>query len=187
MIHTFALPAYDARNIAVALACCMSKQETHYYLNGIALQNDDTLGLMAIATDGHRMGKLKLLADCTAPFSVIMPVDAVTWLGKLSKKAWKVDFAVDDETISFTCDGQSATFKLVNGNFPEWQRTMPNDPQPVVGFSALYLSEIAAAARKTGSTNIVKMHFVEGSAASSPALIKTGNCNLEYVLMPMRF
>lgn len=187
MTHTFTLKAHEARNISVALSCCMSNEETRNYLCGVALQNDDTNGLMAIATDGHRLGKLKLPADCGGTFSVIMPRDAVAWLGKISKKeAASVEFQIHETTIVFICGGQSATFKLVDGNFPDWQRTMPNNPQPVVGFQAVLLAEIAESIKKTGATGLLKLCLVPDSPATSPALIQTGNDALEYVLMPMR-
>lgn len=189
-MNSFTLSAYAASNIAVALACCMSTEETRYYLNGICLENDKDYGLMALATDGHRLGKLKIKLDELLPknFKVIIPIDAVTWLGKIGKKeSAPVEFVIDDTTITFKCGGQSASFELIDGNFPDWQRTLPNDPKPVAAFNAIYLAEIAEAARKSGTTNIVKLHMVDGLEASAPTLIKTGNEALEYVLMPTRF
>jgi len=190
MTQTFTIKAQEARIIATALACCMSNEKTRYYLCGICLENDKDTGLTAIATDGHKLGKLKVkLPELLAKdFRVIMPVDAVTFLGKISKKeGGSIEFEITDTTIKFTLGSLVASFKLVDATFPDWKRTLPNDPKPVVAFNARYLEEIAEAARKSGTTGILKLNFVEGASAKSPALIETGNEALEYVLMPTRF
>lgn len=62
---------------------CISTEETRYYLNGIFLQN---LGgkLIAVATDGHRLGKYTPGVDWVMP-SVILPRAAVPMITRALK------------------------------------------------------------------------------------------------------
>lgn len=195
----FYIQALEAKKIADALTVCISKEETRYYLNGVCIENTAKEGLIAIATDGHRLGQLKLApldidAISAAPvadeFTYILPVDAVTWLGKLPARYTDVhlvqfDFSETKVTLSLLPTVMSATFNLIDGNFPDWRRVIPAAVADTIGFSSVYLKELATSIKKASDRKTINMRFGI-TDHNSPCVIKGEDEALSYILMPMR-
>ena len=87
-----------------------------------------------MASDGHKAGiyRLRLQSDqeleaLPADLSVILPREAVKWLGALDFKAKDSNFVVFTLTATTVkmafVGGGEATFDLIDGTFPDWQRT----------------------------------------------------------------
>lgn len=195
----FYLEITEAIKIAKALTPCMSKDTTRYYLNGVCLDASRE-GLFAVASDGHRLGKLKLspLGEDGLPlteeqnFSKIIPTGAVNFLYKLKPQkgngAEYVSFDIEGGKLTLSVISQSinASFLLVDGDFINWRTIMPSyTPYAVVAFNATYLAELCKAAHQVSENRTTVINFHIGNA-SAPATLEV-NDQLSYVLMPARF
>ena len=111
----------------------ISNEETRYFLNGIyfhkkEMNNTDFLSL--VATDGHRLAKIDV------PFSnglidipgIIVPKKTIYELCKLLAN-YDEDIVVniDPNKIIFFIDKITLISKLIDGNFPEYERVIPKN------------------------------------------------------------
>lgn len=113
----------------------ISTEETRYYLNGIHFHVKDGR-VVAVATDGHRLGVLPVEIDAAAfgDRKIIVPRPAVKVLAALlrrrDEKTVRVEFHGDANGIlrtSFVLDGVRLDTKLIDGTFPEYQRVFPQN------------------------------------------------------------
>ena len=116
----------------------ISNEETRYFLNGIyfhkkTINNLDNLSL--VATDGHRLAKINL------PFSgglidipgVIIPKKTVYELGKLLADInEEIIINIDPNKIIFYIGNTTLISKLIDGNFPDYERVIPKNNNMIV-------------------------------------------------------
>ncbi|QHI95574.1 DNA polymerase III subunit beta [Aristophania vespae] len=131
--HNFKIPVLALRSLIDRTKFAMSNEETRYYLNGIYLHVKDDNGtkkLRSVATDGHRLA----LVDAELPEGastipgVIIPRKTVTELRKLlDENDAEVEVALSDTRIQFKVSSVLLTSKLIDGNFPEYERVIPKD------------------------------------------------------------
>lgn len=159
-----------------AAAIAASKEETRYYLKGVAVQAD-ARGAFVIATDGHRA-----LAFCQsrephegATVNIIIPSDIVAAIkpNKYEERAtltqesathWRLDYC-----------GTSVIFAPVDGTFPDWRRICPKEASgETAQFNPEYVGGMAKAAKalgvKSASGAIRMAHNGEG-----PAIVTFGD------------
>lgn len=195
----FYIHAIEAKKMADALAHCMAvKDATRYYLHGICLENTGE-GLRALATDGHRMGRLSLhpllidsvtAAPITGDFSHILPVEAVQWLAKLPAKydypeLLNIEIENTQVTLTTLLGKQSAIFTLVDGQFPEWRRVWPQAVPATIALNALYLKDVAQAVKKACDKKMPQISLGISNHTQA-AYISTPDSDLDYIVMPMR-
>ena len=124
-----------ARMIGVAWhAICAD--ETRYYLNGLFLAARDG-ALVAAATDGHRLVELRadLPAGAGALSGIIIPRAAVADLKRIAADAGgePVFVMTDGKRLSASNrDGLGLVTRLVDGQFPDYERVLPKEQRPPV-------------------------------------------------------
>ena len=177
------MPITLSPDLLKAAVLFTSKEETRFYLKGVAIQA--TLAAVKVAsTDGHRLFVARVCQEeNTETFSIIIPSDAVATatkgvkychlaLSKLSETQWRLG-----DTI----------FTPIDGTFPEYSRSVPTG---VSGETAQYNPEYVAALGKAnkllgGSAENVTI----GHNGDKPALV-TGSGykahNALAVLIPIR-
>ena len=177
------MPVTLSPDLLKAAVLFTSKEETRFYLKGVAIQA--TLAAVKIAsTDGHRLFTARVdQPENTDTFSIIIPSDAIATatkgvkychlvLSKLSDTQWRLG-----DTI----------FTPIDGTFPEYSRIVPTG---VSGETAQYNPEYVAALGKAnkllgGSAENVTI----GHNGDKPALV-TGSGykahNALAVIMPLR-
>ena len=111
----------------------MSTEETRYYLCGLYLHTvveDGSAKLRAVATDGHRMA----VADMIAPDGlagtpgVIIPRKTVQEVRRLLDDAGEsVELQVSPQKVRFEFGRAALTSKLIDGNYPPYERVIPKD------------------------------------------------------------
>lgn len=122
----------DLRAIKAA-SFAMSSEETRYYLKGVNIEISAAHGVLAIATDGHR-----LIAMQAAPASqaimgereIIIPAETV--------KRIKINRRFSDGILrdmgngqwQIEHDGQIWAFQPIDGSFPAWRRVLPKHYKP---------------------------------------------------------
>ena len=111
----------------------MSNEETRYFLNGIYLHKkiiNESDFLSLVATDGHRLAKIDLnypngLIDLPG---IIIPKKTINELSKLlSDINEDVIINVDPNKIIFFIGKTTLISKLIDGNFPDYQRVIPQN------------------------------------------------------------
>ncbi len=108
----------------------MAQQDVRYFLNGVCLE----LGgghLRAIATDGHRLALCSIpheQANITQEQQLIIPRKAVVELSRLLVDTEKpVSVQIGNNHIKFMLPSLVFTAKLIDGQFPAYQRVIPVD------------------------------------------------------------
>ena len=170
-----------------AAAMCASKEDTRYYLNGVAIQAS-ARGVFIVATDGHRLAAFKQLQGYDGEsFNIIIPLDIIAKI-KLNKKDPFATLKLADGLLnqwSITHDGSTITFSVIDGTFPDWQRIIPKEVDgKTAQFNMTYLGDFAKVAKAlTGSeTHVSIAHNGDG-----PALLSFGEeIDGLGVLMPLR-
>jgi len=134
MTHEFVLPAHELKRLIEKTRFAISTEETRYYLNGIyfhtADSSDGTPVLRAVATDGHRLAQIELpLPDGAADMpGVIIPRKTVHELNRLLEDGGKdVAIGVSSSKVRFEIDRIILTSKLIDGQFPDYARVIPQN------------------------------------------------------------
>jgi len=126
----FNLPAPGLARMAAKLSFAISTEETRYYLNGIFFHRAGD-ALAAVATDGHRLGRIHLPLPEGAGDGwpgVIIPRKAVAEIERLAGTAEAgadVTIELSETKIRVTLDRTVLTSKLIDGTFPDYKRVIP--------------------------------------------------------------
>ena len=129
--HRFTLPAKELRGLIDRSRFAISTEETRYYLNGIYLHVLEAKGggsLRAVATDGHRLARVEtsLPQGAAGMPGVIVPRKTVGELRKLIEETEEpIEVSLSDTRIRFAFDAVTLSSKLIDGNFPDYQRVIP--------------------------------------------------------------
>ena len=130
MPHQFVLSAQDLKNLIDKTRFAISTEETRFYLNGIFMHvpEGDPQALIAVATDGHRLARVRLpLPDGakSAP-GVIIPRKTVSEVRKLLDEVEDpIQIALSESKIRFDIPGAVLSSKLIDGTFPDYDRVIP--------------------------------------------------------------
>ncbi len=136
----FLLPALDFKRLIEKTQFAISTEETRYYLNGIyfhTIENNGTVVLRAVATDGHRLARVELPAPTGSEgmSGIIIPRKAVAEILKLLEDSEEnVAVELSSTKIRLSFGGVVLTSKLIDGTFPDYQRVIPsgNDKDLIV-------------------------------------------------------
>jgi len=107
----------------------MASQDVRYYLNGLLLEREETT-LRAVATDGHRLALGTLTSDKNVEekSSVIVPRKAILELSRLLDDSdGDVKLAFSPQQIKVELADLHFTSKLIDGQFPNYERVLPLD------------------------------------------------------------
>src|SRR5436190_606188 len=164
----------------------ISTEETRYYLNGIYLHVADSQGgkapakggthLRAVATDGHRLARVEMAAPSGASGmpGVIVPRKTVGELRKLIDETEEtIDIALSDTRIRFAFDAVTLSSKLIDGNFPDYQRVIPTGNDKTMTVDRRMFAEAVDRVSTIASekSRAIKISLKKGSmilSASSP-------------------
>ncbi len=137
--HQFSLDANDLRRLIDKTRFAISTEETRFYLNGIYIHipEADNQALIAVATDGHRLARVRLPLPPGASDipGVIIPRKTVGEIRKLLDEIEDpVQIGLSESKIRFELPGTVLTSKLIDGTFPDYMRVIPsgNDKDLIV-------------------------------------------------------
>lgn len=121
------LPQSALKSLLDETSFAMASQDVRYYLNGLLLEREEAT-LRAVATDGHRlaMGSLTTSNKVTDKNSLIIPRKAILELGRLLNDSDEnVTIAFSSRQIKVELPDLNFTSKLIDGQFPNYQRVLP--------------------------------------------------------------
>ncbi len=131
--QSFTMKTDDLRGLIDQTRFAMSTEETRHYLNGIYFHTTngqkDRL-LKAVATDGHRLARAHIACPSGAEEipGVIVPRKAVNELYKiLEDSQGEVAITLSESKAIFSLERIVLTSKLVDGQFPEYERVIPQE------------------------------------------------------------
>lgn len=183
----FALSAKTLAEIVEVTSFAISTEETRYYLNGIhmhAMVVEGATVLRAVATDGHKLSRLQLPAPAGAEAmpAVIIPRKTVAELAKIAKEAGG-DLAIELSAtkIRVTAGATTLTSKLIDGQFPDYQRVIPSGNDKVATLEAEAFKEaidrVATISSERGRA--VKLALTPGSLTLSVTNPDSGSATEE--------
>ena len=139
----------DLRAIKAA-SFAMSSEETRYYLKGVNIEISAAHGVLAIATNGHR-----LIAMQAAPTSQAITGDREIIIPAETVKRIKINRRYSDGILrdmgngqwQIEHDGQIWAFQPIDGSFPAWRRVLPKHSTPGdrAHFNPAYLADMQKA------------------------------------------
>ena len=170
----FSMPASDLKLILDKNKFAISQEETRYYLGGIYFHTDyDEANpdkphhIIGVATDGHRLSRLAVLApeEVKGMTGVIIPRKTVLELRKLIEDT-KVDVlvTVTETKIRFFMDNILLTSKLIDGTFPAYQNVIPqgNDKKVIAKTKDVISAVDRVATVSSDKVPIVKLTLETG-------------------------
>ena len=113
----------------------ISNEETRYFLNGLYFnisKNNNLSKLTFVGTDGHRLAMSSAETDLfknEVP-GVIIPKKTINELSKLlSEETDEIGIDISSNKIIFYINNITLISKLIDGNFPDYARVIPNNNQ----------------------------------------------------------
>ena len=128
------MPQSALKDLLDETSFAMASQDVRYYLNGLLLEREANK-LRAVATDGHRLALGEITTSETADEknSVIVPRKAILELGRLlSDIDAEVKLAFSQQQIKVELPDLHFTSKLIDGQFPNYERVLPLGGDKVV-------------------------------------------------------
>ncbi|MEK7127119.1 MAG: DNA polymerase III subunit beta, partial [Patescibacteria group bacterium] len=112
--------------------------------------------LTMVATDGFRLSQTRLLVECPE-FSVIIPAKAMAEVSRMEGKAMEIQLAGNDAV--FTLEDAVLSARLIAGNFPAYEKIIPQSSENFLTIDAVDLlkSVKLAGVFARDSANIVKL------------------------------
>lgn len=85
--------------------------------------------LRMVATDGHRLAKVQDagFAYAEEPSQVIMPIKALQLLGRNIDQVDQMELATSRDHITFKLGATTIYSKVINGQYPSYERVIPSD------------------------------------------------------------
>jgi len=185
--HEFQIAAEDLRSLIDRTRFAISVEETRYYLNGVYLHSAKSGKvdvLRAVATDGHRLARVEIAAPEGArnASGVIVPRKTVNEVRKLvDETSAPIGISMSENKIRFSFDGVVISSKLIDGNFPEYERVIPagNDKYFEVNAREVFAAVDRVATISTEKSRAVKFSLSNGLMTLSANAPNAGSATEE--------
>ena len=124
----FAIAQKDLIDMISQTAFAVSEDESRYFMNGVYMEYiEGTINM--VATDGRRLSfirkEIPQISDSFSP--VIIPPKVLNLVKKLSSGEGNILVAVSERTIFFRFDNQKLSSNLIEGQFPNYKRVIPEN------------------------------------------------------------
>ena len=138
----FELPQRDLLDMINQTIFAVSDDETRYYMNGVYLENVDSK-LVMVATDGRRLSYIAKAVDSSiASFEgVIIPPKVLLLVKKLASGEGNLSLAVTSKNVFFKFDNQKLVSNLIEGQFPNYSRVIPESQDYAIEVDRIELLE----------------------------------------------
>ncbi len=167
-------------------------EEARFNLNGIFMEKlEEEKTLRMVATDGHRLAMIdrdvQNLKSLSLKNGVIMPRKGMSEMKKLLEgKEGNMELALKENNAAARIDGTVLIMRLIDGEFPEYQRVVPEGNDVTAKFKRADLLKTIKLASILADEKIraVKFQFsgkgliVEGKSANLGEA--KGECEMEY-------
>jgi DNA polymerase III subunit beta len=126
----FSVKQTDIIDMIAQTIFAVSDDETRYFMNGVYLENVEGK-LVMVATDGRRLSYICKGTEQHVPefAGVIVPPKILNLVRKLATGEGSVSLAVAEKSIFLQLDSQRISSALIDGQFPNYQRVIPESQQ----------------------------------------------------------
>jgi DNA polymerase III subunit beta len=160
-------------------AFAISSDETRYILNGVYFEPRPDGCVRMVATDGHRLALVEreMAGDFRLKGGVIIPRKGLLELKRLLEEAPDAEchlgFAVNSALFRKT--GLTMVMRLIDGQFPEYQRVIPKEGERKVRLNRIHFLE---ALRRTALLSVDKSNAVKLSLSENQLRLTSQNPDL---------
>ncbi|WP_454634456.1 DNA polymerase III subunit beta [Bradyrhizobium cenepequi] len=178
MTHSFAMKGAELHRMIQRVEFAISSEETRYYLNGIFLhtrKDGNRHTLRSVATDGHRLARcdMDLPDGATGMAGVIVPRKTVSEVDRLFGGAdLEVVIELSPGKIRFSGGDAVLTSKLIDGQFPDYDRVIPTNNEKVLKISR---ADLSSAADRVATVSTERGRAVKMSLAHDKATLAVSN------------
>ena len=136
----FTLKSHEIKALLDSVSFSMAIQDVRYYLNGLFLQVNGE-ELIVVTTDGHRLCFNKMLVPSlkksSESISCIVPRKAVMELQKIlnTEKDKNIEICIHSNYVEISLPGKKLISKLIEGNYPDYQKVIPDDSEHKIMFN----------------------------------------------------
>lgn len=122
----------DLRDIIESTQFAMAQQDARQYLNGMLMEIKGGM-IWVVAADGHRLALNGVRSSVNDRFSrVILPRKGIIELLRLlSNVNDEVKISISNNHIRIIWENFTFTSKLIDSNFPDYNRTIPRDSDKI--------------------------------------------------------
>lgn len=138
----FGVPAKELKAMIAQVVFAVSDDETRYFMNGVYLEKVEG-GLVMVATDGRRLAFVSKEFDVAIPDfkGVIVPPKVLSLIAKRAPDEGLVELAVTDKNIFARFGSYKISSVLIEGQFPNYQKVIPESQRTAVQFKRSDLLE----------------------------------------------
>lgn len=160
--NSFLLPVTLFKNVIRQTVIAVSTHETRPILTGVNLSLKDQT-LKAVATDSHRLSQrvIPLETNKETTFNIVIPGKSLTELSRLlTDDMDEVRVAIAENQILFKTEDTQFYSRLLEGNYPETERLIPEDtPTEITLDTSTLLGAVERASLLSheGKNNVVKL------------------------------
>jgi DNA polymerase-3 subunit beta len=125
---SFELPTARLKEMFVNTSFAAAKDDTRQVLNGIYMELQDDK-VIIVGTDGKKLAKIEQSVECTPGTnqSSIIPLKAVEEMIRLlDDSSENTTLTLMADKIALETDNGSLVSKLLSGQFPDYERVIPN-------------------------------------------------------------
>jgi len=123
----FEVPQKDFIEMINQTIFAVSTDETRFFMNGIFMEQSSS-GLVMVATDGRRLSYINRILEQQVPLfkPVIIPPKILNLIKKLSSNEGNIALSINDNYIFAEFDSHKIYSTLIEGQFPNYQRVIPD-------------------------------------------------------------
>ena len=123
----FDFPQKDFTEMVSKTLFAVSDDETRYFMNGVFVEKREN-NLIMVATDGRRLAFIsrRIPVPMENLRGVILPPKILTIVKKLSSGEGNLSLALTDKNVFVRMDGKNFTSNLIDGQFPDYRRVIPD-------------------------------------------------------------
>ncbi|OHE62132.1 MAG: DNA polymerase III subunit beta [Treponema sp. GWB1_62_6] len=122
----FDMPVKDLKEMITNTVFAVSDDETRYFMNGVYLEKADDR-LIMVATDGRRLAFIGKNPDSSIPDfkGIIVPPKILNLILRRAGDEGMVSIGVSDKSIFIRFGSYNLSSVLIEGQFPNYQRVIP--------------------------------------------------------------
>ena len=126
--NNLVVPALEFNTIIESTIYAASKDELKPVLQGVLI-NMAPEGLTAVATDGHRLVRLKKIELKAGSFegSVVIPVKFLSLLKPFLKKDESLSLQIGENHVMINLDGVRVSSRIIKDRYPDYESVIPKD------------------------------------------------------------
>ena len=123
----FDIPAREFKRMITQTIFSVSTDETRYFMNGVFMEKTPDGALVMVSTDGRRLAYVKNELEGGLPDfrPVIIPTKVLGIINKRLSDEGMVSLAITDKSIFFRFNTYQISSVLIEGQFPNYQKVIP--------------------------------------------------------------